>query len=290
MFNKSTAPYELGESMSRGYVKNLVTRTIKEWLEDNAMTYSAALAYYFVLSLPALLLFSVSVGSIFLRSENLQSKIINNLQGAADERIINMIILLFERIPEINSLSISALIGFIFLLWSASNVFRQLKNFLERAWDIKPTESSNIKDFIRDAIMSFFIVVLFGGLLVMSIFVEGFLYAASKLFQQFLPFSPIIADYTGSIASFLILVLFFILVYRVLPDKSFDLKSISVGAFVTAVLVTIGKYVIVLFIAYSDPTNVYGAIGSIIGLFLLFYYSSIMITLGAEFTKVYSES
>jgi Predicted membrane protein len=290
MFNKSAVPYEIGESMRRGYLKNLVIRTIKEWMEDNAMTYSAALAYYFVLSLPALLLFSVSIGSIFLKSENLQSKIINNLQGAADERIINMIILLFERIPEINSLSISALIGFIFLLWSASNVFRQLKNFLERAWDIKPTESSNIKDFIRDAIMSFVIVILFGGLLVMSIFVEGFLYAASKLFQQFLPFSPIIADYTGSIASFLILVLFFILVYRVLPDKSFDLKSIFVGAFVTAVLVTIGKYVIVLFIAYSNPTNVYGAIGSIIGLFLLFYYSSIMITLGAEFTKVYSES
>ncbi|HHV23350.1 MAG: YihY/virulence factor BrkB family protein [Methanosarcina sp.] len=276
--------------MSQQYVKNLVVRTIKKWLEDSAMTYSAALAYYFVLSLPALLLFSVSIGSIFLKSEHLQSKIINNLQGAADERIINMIILLFERIPEINSLSISALIGFIFLLWSASNVFRQLKNFLERAWDIKPAESNSIKDFIRDAIISFVIVIFFGGLLVMSILIEGFLYAASKLFQQFLPFSSVIADSTGSIASFLILMLFFILVYRVLPDKTFDFRSVSVGALITAILVTIGKYAIVLFIAYNNPTSVYGAIGSIIGLFLLFYYSSIMITLGAEFTKVYSES
>lgn len=276
--------------MSLGYIRNLVTRTIKEWLEDDAMTYSAALAYYFVLSLPALLLFSVSIGSIFLKSENLQSTIINHLQGAADERIINMTILLFERIPELNSLSISALIGFVFLLWSASNVFRQLKNFLERAWDIKPAESSSIKDFTKDAIMSFVIVIFFGGLLVMSIFVEGFLYAASELFQQFLPFSPVIADYTGPIASFLILVLFFILVYRVLPDKSFDLKSVFVGALVTAFLVTIGKYAIALFFAYSNPTSVYGALGSVIGLFLLFYYSSIMITIGAEFTKVYSES
>lgn len=276
--------------MCLGYLKNLVTRTIQEWLEDDAMTYSAALAYYFVLSLPALLLFSVSVGSIFLKSEQIQSTIINHLQGAADERVINMIILLFERIPEINSLSISALISFIFLLWSASNVFRQLKNFLERAWDIKPTESRGIKDFTRDAIMSFAIVIFFGGLLVMSIFVEGFLYAASKLFQQFSPFSPVIADYTGSMASFIILVLFFIIVYRVLPDKSFDFKSIFVGSIVTAILVTIGKYAIVLFFAYSNPTSVYGAIGSIIGLFLLFFYSSIMITLGVEFTKVYSES
>jgi membrane protein len=165
-----------------------------------------------------------------------------------------------------------------------------LKNFLEKAWDIKSSESSSIRDFTRDAVMSFIIVIFFGGLLAMSIFVEGFLYTASKLFHQFLPFSPVIADYTGSIASFLILVLFFILVYKVLPDRSLDFRSIFVGSIVTAILVTIGKYAIVLFFAYSNPTSIYGAIGSVIGLFLLFYYTSIMITLGIEFTKVYSES
>ena len=243
--------------MSWGYVNNLVTRTIREWLKDNAIIYSAALAYYFVLSLPALLLFSVSIGSIFLKSEHLQSTIINGLQGAADERVVNMIILLFERIPKINSFSISALVGFIFLLWSASNIFRQLKKFLERAWDIKTTKPNRIKNFTRDTIMSFAIVIFFGCLLSISIFVERFLYTASKLFQQFSPFSPVNANYTGSIASFLILVLFFIFIYKVLPDKSFNFKSIFVGSIVT---------------------------------FLLFYYSSIMITLGAEFTKVYSES
>ena len=276
--------------MGMGYVKNLVTRTVKEWLEDNALTHSAALAFYFVLSLPSLLLLSASIGGIFLKSKSIQDNILNHLEGIIDEAMRNMIILLFEHIPELSSLSINALIGFILLFWSASNIFRQLKNFLERAWDIKPTEANNIKDFIKDIMTSFVIVILFGGLLVISILVEGFLYAASKLFQQFLPFSPLIADYTGSIASFLILVLFFILVYRVLPNKSFDFKSIFVGSFVTAILVTIGKYALVLYFEYSSPTSIYGAIGSIIGLFLLFYYSSIMITLGAEFTKVYSES
>ena len=180
-----------------------------------------------------------------------------------------MIILLFEHIPEINSLSISALIGFVLLLWSASNIFRQLKNFLEKAWDIKPAESNTIKDFIRDAIVSFIIVIFFGGLLVMSIIIEGVVYAASRLFQELLPFSPVIADYAGSIASFIILVLFFILVYRILPDKSFDFKSIFVGSLVTVILITIGKYAIGLFFAYSNPVSFYGAIGSIIGLFLL---------------------
>ena len=103
--------------------------------------------------------------------------------------------------------------------------------------------------------------------------------------QELLPFSPVIADYAGSIASFLILVLFFMLVYKVLPDKSLDFKSIFVGSLVTVILITIGKYAVGLFFAYSNPVSVYGAIGSIIGLFLLIFYSSIMITIGAGVHK-----
>jgi membrane protein len=270
-------------------MRTLVIRTIEEWIEDEAKTHSAALAFYFVLSLPSLLLFSVSVGSIFLRSKSLQDTILNYLQGIVDGSVIDMITILFERIPEINSLSISALIGFILLLWSASNVFRQLKNFLEQAWDIEPAESNTIKDFIIDSIVSFAMVMFFGGLLVMSIVVEGVLYTSARMFQGLLPFSPLIADYAGSIASFLILVMFFMLVYRILPDVNVGFKSIFIGSLVTVSLITIGKNALALYFIYSNPTSVYGAIGSIIGLFLLIYYSSIMITIGAEFTKVLSE-
>jgi membrane protein len=225
-----------------------------------------------------------------LISKSIQENIINYLEGVVDESIINMITLLFENIPDIGSLSISALIGLAILLWSASNIFRQLKNFLERAWDIKPAEPNTIKDFAKDAVMSFIIVIFFGGLLVLSILIEGLVFTVSRFFQDYLPFSPAIADYAGSIASFLILVLFFILVYRVLPDASFDLKSIFVGSLVTVILITIGKYAMGLYLLYANPGSLYGAIGSIIWLFLLIYYFSIIITIGAEFTKVYSET
>ncbi|RPJ77507.1 MAG: YihY/virulence factor BrkB family protein [Alphaproteobacteria bacterium] len=276
--------------MSWEYIENLVTRTIKEWLEDDSITYSAALAFYFVLSLPALLLFSVSIGSFFLKSENIQYTILNHLQGVVDESIITMITVLFEHIPDINSLSIGALFGFLLLLWSASNIFRQLKNFLERAWNIEHVESSNVKDFIRDAIVSSIIVIFFGGLLVVSIIIESIVYLGSSFLQGLLPFSPVIADYASPMASFFILVLFFMLAYKILPDSSLDLKSIFVGSLVTVILITIGKYAVGLFLAYSNPVSIYGALGSIIGLFLLIFYSSIMITIGVEFTKVYSES
>jgi len=289
MFNKSLIYYISGKSMSLGYIRNLTTRTIKEWMEDDAQTYSAALAFYFVLSLPALLLFSASIGSIFLKSKQLQENIIEHMQGSVDQSIINMINSLFENTPEADLLSLGALIGFLLLLWTASNVFRQLKNFLERAWNIEPVEPNTIKDFIKDAIISFFIVIGLGGLLVFSVIVEGVLYAASSLLKGFFPISPV-AHYAGSITSFLILVLFFMLVYRVLPDSKLALKPVFVGSLVTVILITIGKYVMGLYLEYINPVSIYGAIGSITGLFLLIYYSSIMITIGAEFTNVYSES
>ena len=289
IFNKIDILW-IGENMRLGHTGNLITRTIKEWMEDDAMTYSAALAFYFVLSLPALLLFSVSTGSIFLKSDQLQENIIEYMQGSVDQLIIDMINALFENTPDASFLSLGALIGFLLLLWTASNVFRQLKNFLEKAWNIKPTEPNTIKDFITDAIISFFIVIGFGGLLVLSIIIEGALYAASMMFHEFFPFSLSIAQYAGSIASFLILILFFMLVYRVLPDTKLELKPVFVGSLVTVILITIGKYAMSLYFLYSNPVSVYGAIGSTIGLFLLIYYSSIMVTIGAEFTKVYSES
>lgn len=275
--------------MSLGYIRYLITETIKEWIKDDAQAYSAALAYYFVLSLPALLLFLLYVGSIFLISKQIQDNIIEYLEGYVDQSIIDMITALFDNIPEYSSLSIGALIGFSFLLWSASNIFRQLKNFLEKAWEIEPIESSTIKGFIRNAIVSFVIVIGLGGLLVFSIIVEGVLYTASRLFQGVFPISPV-AHYAGSITSFLILVLFFMLVYRVLPDSKLPMKPVFVGSLITVVLITIGKYAMGFYLAYINPASIYGAIGSIIGLFLLIYYSSVMITIGAEFTNVYSES
>jgi len=276
--------------MRSGNIRNLVTRTIKEWMEDDAKTHSAALAFYFVLSLPAFLLFSVSIGSIFLRSKRIQENIIENMQGFVDQSVLDMTTSLFEHIPEIDSLSIAALAGFLLLLWSASNVFRQLKNFLEKAWNIKPAEPSTVKDFITDTGVSFFVVIIFGGLLSLSIIVEGVLYAASKMFHEFFYFSLTLARYAGFTASFLILVIFFMLVYRILPDTKLDMRSAFAGSLVTVILINIGKYALSLYFAYIDPVSVYGAVGSITGLFLLIYYSSIMITIGAEFTKVYSES
>ena len=100
-----------------GYIVNLVTRTVKEWIEDDTMTYSAALAFYFILSFPALLLFSASIGKFFTDKNTFRS----------------------------------ALIGLVPIFWSASNIFRHLKNFLKIEWEPDPNEkNSGIRSFSEE--------------------------------------------------------------------------------------------------------------------------------------------
>ena len=69
-----------------------------------------------------------------------------------------------------------------------------------------------------------------------SIIIEGIVYMGSSLLHGLLPFSPVYANYASSIVSFFILVLFFMLAYRILPDTSLNFKSIFVGSLVTVIL------------------------------------------------------
>ena len=93
----------------------------------------------------------------------------------------------------------------------------------------------------------------------------------------------------GPVATFVVLVMLFIFVYLILPDIDLDLKCVIAGSVITAVLITIGKYAVGFYVTHSDITSIYGIIGSVIGLLIWIYYSSIVVTIGAEFTKVYSQ-
>lgn len=270
--------------------RSLILKAFRKWREDDGITYGAALSFYLIMSLPSLLLFSVSLGSIFLKEQRLQAIIVSYISTVADEEFILILNLLFERIPDINSLSFGVLISLLLLLWSAGNLFRQLKGMLDRMWGFSRKKRSWARGFVNRGIASIAAVFIFGGLLVLSIIVETALYISSKFLNIFLPFSPNIFRYTSSIASFLILVILFLYIYGVLPEASPNFKYVSSGSVMTVTLITLGKYLFGFYLSYGNITSVYGAIGSVLGVFLWIYFSSISITFMAEFTKVYSDS
>jgi membrane protein len=274
--------------MNAGKIKELAASTIQNWREHNSITDSAALSFYLLLSLPAILLFSVSVGSLFLHSGQVQDVIVGYVEGVVDASVIDGLKTFPTNMPETNSLSFSALTGFLLLLWGAGNVFRQFKKFLDRLWEVPLSQGNFARNFLEDVLLSSITVVVFGGLIVVSTLLEALLLTGSRLLYGYLPLSGLV-QYAGTIAGLMVFVMLFIFVYLVLPDVDLSVRCVIVGSVVTAFLITVGKYAVVLYMAHSDLTSVYGIIGSVIGLLLWIYYSSIVITMGAEFTKVYSQ-
>ena len=270
--------------------KELTTKTINKWIKDDAATDSAAIAFYFFLSVPALLLFSVSIGNILLKSEDVQQFIIDSMQSILDGKTAEILTTLLEHTPSTNLLSISAIIGLILLIWTAGAAFRQIHKFTSKVWYIQPKKIGALHEFVILTAKSSLVVAFFGVLLIISIFIGGIVYIVSKLFGELIPQSLFIVGYATTITSFIIATIFCFVVYRILSDSKIPTSDTFIGALVTVSLIALGNYFTGLYLSYSDLTSVYGAIGSTIGLFLLIFYISIMITIGIEFTKVYSDS
>jgi len=76
--------------------------------------------------------------------------------------------------------------------------------------------------------------------------------------------------------------------FKILPDAKIRWKDVLFGGFITAVFFTLGKVAIGFYLGKSNFTTLYGAAGSIVIVMLWVYYSSIILYLGAEFTKVHA--
>lgn len=273
--------------MDAGKIRELIVTTLKEWKRNNSITDSAALSFYLLLSLPAILLFTVSIGSLFLRSGQVQANIVEYMEGIFNPTLLGSLKTFLTNAPETASLSLGALAGILLLMWSAGNVFRQFKKFLDKIWKVPVSKGNFARNFLEDIVLSLITVLIFGGLIVVSTLLEALMLTGSRLLYAYLPVSGV-AQYAGTIAAFMVLVMFFTFIYLVLPDVDLCLICVVSGSVMTAFLITIGKYAVVFYMAHSDLTSVYGIISSVIGLLLWIYYSSIVITIVAEFIKVYS--
>jgi membrane protein len=91
-----------------------------------------------------------------------------------------------------------------------------------------------------------------------------------------------------SLVSFAVISLLFAMIFKLLPKAKVAWSDVWTGALVTAVLFTIGKQFIVLYLGESAIVSLYGAAGSLVMILFWAYYSSQVLLFGAEFTAVYA--
>lgn len=265
----------------------LFINTFHKWNENDSVIYSAALSFYLLLSLPAIILFSISLGGLFFDDVTIQDTVIGYTHGIADENMITVLKSLVSNIPQTTSISLSVLFSLILLIWSASNVFRQLKTYIDKTWDI-PYIKKGFTIFFKETILSFITLFLFGLLITSSIIIETLIASTSRILSSYIP-SIYVLRYTTSIALFIILILFFIYIYKILPEINIKNKSVIIGSIVTSLFITIGKILIQIYLSYSN-LSIYSILASFIGLLMWLFFTSLCITYGVAFTKTYDDS
>ncbi len=185
---------------------------------------------------------------------------------------------------------IATVIGLITLLLGAAGVFGQLQDALDTVWEVAPKPGQGIMAIIRQRFISFTMVLGIGFLLLVSLVISAAVSAVGSVISTSVPQSEFVLQAVNFAISFAVIMLLFALIYKVLPDAAIGWRDVWMGAAVTALLFTIGKLLIGLYLGSSSVGSAYGAAGSFVVLLIWIYYSAQILLFGAEFTQVYART
>ena len=278
-------------------IKNLpriVKLTFQEWKEDNGSRLAAALTYYTLFSLAPTLIIAIAVAGLIWQRQAVQDQVLSQIQGLIGEQGKVFISGLLESASKPAQGIAATIVAIITLILGALGVFNELHNSLNAVWDV-PTKKivglwNSVKEVIVNRFLSFTMVLGIGFTLLVSLVVSAGISALGNWVGSVLPFQVVILQTINLIISIGILTLFFGLIFKVLPDAKIAWKDVWVGGFVTAILFSIGKTLIGLYLGSSAVGTTFGAAGSLVLLLLWVYYSAQILFFGAEFTQVYANT
>lgn len=270
-------------------VLSLLKDTYAEWSQDNVSRLAAALAYYTIFSIAPLLVLVISIvglvaghiwGPQAAHDEVLRQ--VHSLVGSAGADIIATMV----QNAATHGSGIALVVSIALLLYGATNVFASLQNSLDTIWEVKPRPGLGIMAVVRQRLLSFAMILGVAFLLMVSLVISTALSALTKHFGG--DFPSLFWRTLEQVVSLGLFTVIFAAIYKVLPDVRIGWRSVWVGAGLTAVLFTVGKYLIGLYLGRSTTASVYGGAGSLVVLLLWVYYSSQILFIGAEFTQVYA--
>ena len=183
----------------------------------------------------------------------------------------------------------AAIIGFIFLLVGSTTVFAEIQDSINSIWGLKPKPKKGWLKLLQNRFLSFSVIVGLGFILLVSLAITGLIESLGAGLKQRFPDVALIVFYLFNLLLTLVIsALIFSVIFKVLPDAKIRWKDVIAGAIVTAVLFMLGKFGISFYITKTNVGSTYGAAGSIVVLLVWVYYSSIILYIGAEFTKAYA--
>ncbi|HEX8060992.1 MAG TPA: YihY/virulence factor BrkB family protein, partial [Cyclobacteriaceae bacterium] len=211
---------------------------------------------------------------------------IGSLVGSDAGHDIQNIVL---KASEAKGTVLSTILSIATLLFGATGVFYQVQQILNKIWEVKPKPKEKVMKLVRDRVFSFGLIIIVGFLLLVSLVLSAALSAFSKWFSAHVTDAlPVLFSILDILLSIGVVTLLFAAIFKFLPDVKIPWRGVLLGAFVTAVLFSIAKFLLGLYFGKSDPSSAYGAAGTIVLIMLWVSYAGLILFYGAEFTKEYS--
>jgi membrane protein len=266
----------------------LLMATVHDWQTDKAARLGAALAYYMVFSLPAMLIIVIAIVGVVFGRQAAEAKIILQIQGLVGKEGADLIQTMIESASQPRASLIATIVGVVTLLVGGLGAFGQLQDALNTIWEVTPKEGRGLKGILQDRAISSGLVLGTGFLLLVSMVISTALTAMTTYLNGFFGDVLIVAQILNVVISFAVVTLLFAMIFKYLPDAKIAWRDVGIGAVITALLFTIGKFLIGLYLGSTGAGSTYGAAGSLVVILLWIYYSAQILLFGAEFTQVYA--
>jgi membrane protein len=276
--------------MTKPTLWTLIKTTFTQWTEEKPFQLAAALAYYTLFSLTPLLLIAIAIASLAFGRETTEQQIIATSQGLVGPQGAEAIQTMLHSTGSTGSGVFASIAGVITLLIGASGVIGQLHDSLNTIWGVEPKSGGGLWGMLRDRFVSFAGVLGLGFLLLVSLLISAALTALIQFFGGLLPGGTVLWQGIELVISFGFITVLFALIFKLLPDAQIAWRDVWIGAAMTAVLFTLGKFLIGLYLGQSGVASSYGAAGSLVLILVWVYYSALILFFGAEFTQVYANS
>ena len=269
---------------------DVLKETYSEWKDSAASRDAMSLAYCAIFSLPGLLIIIIWIAGNFFGEEAIRSEIfrqISNVMG--DDAAKSIQDMITATLVDKNNVFMKA-VGVFSLVFGATTLFFQLQRSLNDLWDVEAAPKKAFVKFLLDRANSLGLILIIGFLMMITMFLSGIIsYLNNVIVQHFGLETYALMQLVNFLLGFLVVVLVFAFMFKILPDVEIRWKAVWAGAFITAVLFTVGKLLLSLYFGNVKPTSAFGAAGTVILIMMWINYSCMLVFFGAEFTKVFSE-
>jgi len=282
----SAAERAEGRTLS-GKVWLLLRTTGEGFVEDDAWSRAASIAYFTLFSVAPTLLVVIAVAGLAFGHDAAQGAIVSQLGGLMGQQTAEALQGMIRSASDKMSGTLATVLGLIAILLATTGVFGEVQSSLNAVWKAQ-SRRSTLSRLVRARIASLGLVIAFGFVLMVSLAVSAALTALMTFLHGIFPVLEVSLAVLDFALSIVLLSALFAAMYKVLPDTPIAWRDVIVGAICATLLFAGGKYLIALYIGQSDIASTFGAAGALIVLLLWIFYSAQIFLLGAEFTRAWA--